>query len=211
MFPNDSTQAPLPGWTVTISRQMGSLGMEVARAAANILHYRTLRQELIKAAAKRAGTPEMALAFIDDLGLLDVCPSPESCQAFRQAISELMHEYAETGGVLIVGRAGQVILQDHPRVFHVRVIAPQTVRVERIARAQGISPESALAQMEASDRSRKTYLRRFYQVRWGEPSLYHLILNTAYFTAERAAVLIQAALLTIQPAALLAENRRSTT
>ena len=211
MSPSDLNQAPLPGWTVTISRQMGSLGMEVAQAAASLLHYRTVCQDLIQAAAKRAGTPEMALAFIDDLGLLDVCPSPESCQAFRQAISEFMHEYAEAGGVLIVGRAGQVILYDHPKVLHVRIIAPQTVRVERIARAQGISPESALAQMEASDRSRKTYLGRFYQVHWGEPSLYHLILNTARFTPERAAVLIQTALLTIQLAAELPENRRSTT
>lgn len=216
------SETPLPqpsGWTITISRQMGSLGMEVAQALADLLHYRKIRQELIQAAALRAGTPEMTLAFIDDLGLLDVCPAPETCLAFRTAIHELMHEYAARGGVVIVGRAGQVILKDHPHALHVRVIAPLEVRVERVARAQGIPAAAAAAQIETSDHQRKTYLRRFYEVRWSDPALYHLVLNTAYYTPEQAARLIQAALVNFQsldlqplkssPAASLPEHRRS--
>ena len=209
MSPSTSTQPNLHGWTVTISRQMGSQGMEVAQAAADTLHFRRIRQELIRAAAKRAGTPEMALAFIDDLGLLDVCPAPETCLAFRTAISELMHAYADSGGVVIVGRAGQVILRGHPRALHVRVISPLEVRIERVAAAQGIHATAARAQIEASDHSRKTYLRRFYQVHWSDPGLYHLVINTARYTPEQAARLIQAALLELQSAASLSENSRS--
>jgi cytidylate kinase len=221
MSPAETHLTKPSGWTITISRQMGSLGMEVAQALADLLHYRKIRQEMIKAAALRAGTPEMMLAFIDDLGLLDVCPSPESCLAFRTAIYELMHEYAAEGGVVIVGRAGQVILKDNPRALHVRVIAPLNVRIERVSRSQGIPAAAAQAQIEASDHHRKTYLRRFYQVRWSDPSLYHLVLNTAFYTPEQAARLIQAALvnfksLDVQPlkpssAASLPEHRRSIT
>lgn len=209
MSPSQSTQPGVPGWTVTISRQMGSLGMEVAQATAELLHYRTIRQELIKAAALRAGTPEMMLAFIDDLGLLDVCPSPESCLAFRIATYELMHEYAARGGVVIVGRAGQVILDDSPSTLHVRVIAPLNVRIERVAFAQAISASAAQAQIEASDHNRKNYLHRFYQVDWSDPSLYHLVINTAYVTPDQAARLIQAAILNFRPLDIQPDNSQT--
>jgi len=112
---------------------------------------------------------------------------------------------------VIVGRAGQVILKDHPRALHVRVIAPKNLRVERVAREQGINASAALAQIEASDRSRQTYLRRFYEVRWDNPSLYHLVLNTAYFTPEQAAHLVQAALLEFSRTATLPTASRSYT
>ena len=198
MSPKESNSSPSPGWTVTIARQLGSLGMEVAQATAELLHFRTIRQELIKAAALQAGAPEMMLAFIDDLGLLDVCPSDESCLAFRLAIYELMHEYAAVGRVVIVGRAGQIILKDQPRTLHVRVIAPTDVRIERVARGQRIPAAAAQAQIKASDHNRQTYLRRFYQVRWSDPSLYHLVINTAFISPDQAARLIQAAIFNFQ-------------
>jgi len=198
---------------------MGSLGMEVAQAAADLLRYRRIRQELIQAAALRAGTPEMVLAFIDDLGLLDVCPSPETCRAFRMAIHDLMHDYAAEGGMVIVGRAGQAILKDRLQTLHVRVIAPMDVRIERVSHLQGISPAAARAQIETSDHNRQTYLRRYYQINWNDPSLYHLVLNTAYLTPDQAARLIQAAVVNFrsldsQPmktksAESLSEHRRS--
>ena len=194
MSPSETHKPQPPGWTITISRQMGSLGMEVAQALADLLHYRKIRQELIVAAAQRAGTPEMLLAFIDDLGLLDVCPSPESCLAFRTAIYELMHEYAAEGGVVIVGRAGQAILKSHPDTLHVRVIAPAEVRATRIANMHDISLENALSQIEASDEYRRKYLKRFYKVRWDDPELYDLVLNTARISPGMAANLIREAM-----------------
>lgn len=209
MSPSETTQSPSPGWTVTISRQMGSLGTQVSQSTAKLLNYRLARQELIQAAALRAGAPEMMLAFIDDLGLLDVCPSPESCLAFRQAIAELMHEYARSGNVVIIGRAGQVILKNHPSTLHVRLISPLPIRVERVASAQAISAAAALAQIEASDRNRQSYLHRFYQVRWDDACLYHLVLNTAHFSPDQAARLIQAALLEMRRAASLPTPSRS--
>ena len=47
MSPSATNQNTQPGWTVTISRQMGSLGMEVAQATADLLGYHPIRQELI--------------------------------------------------------------------------------------------------------------------------------------------------------------------
>jgi cytidylate kinase len=180
---------------VTISRQLGSRGLGVARSLGNILGYRVTSRDLINQAAMRSGNPEIALAIIDELGLLGICPSPQARQAYRQAVQQVMEELLHEGRVIIVGRAGQVILHDHPQVLHVRIIAPQAERTKRIAAEQHISIENALAQVQASDRHRRNYLKRYYQVNWDDPNLYDLILNTAHLSVQAAAAIIQQALI----------------
>ena len=78
--------------TITVSRQLGSLGEEVAQAIATRLGYRLLCRDVINMAAMRAGAPEVALATIDDLGLLGLHPSKKDLSAYRKALSEVMHE-----------------------------------------------------------------------------------------------------------------------
>jgi cytidylate kinase len=179
---------------ITISRQLGSWGDEVAQAVAFRLDYRVLCRELINQAAFRAGAPEMALAAIDDLGLLGIRSSPKSRLAYKQAIQSVMEEVARQGDVVIIGRAGQVILCDIPDVLHVKVIAPASLRAERIASLQNVPIEAARAQIETSDRARRSYLRRYYHVRWDDPELYDLIVNTQRLTPDQAACLICQAL-----------------
>jgi cytidylate kinase len=179
---------------VTISRQLGSRGLDIARALGSSLGYRVAARDLINQAAMRSGNPEVALAVIDELGLLGICPPPQACQAYRQAVRQVMEELLQEGKVIIVGRAGQVILRDHPQVLHVRIIAPQSERTQRIASNQNISIENALAQVQASDRHRRNYLKRHYQVNWDDPNLYDLTVNTAQLSTRAAAAIIHQAL-----------------
>lgn len=176
--------------TITVSRQMGSNGYEASQLAADILGYRLVYRELINTAARRAGAPEMALAAIDELGLLNLCPDPAVCQAYRDAVDQVMHEIAGFGNAIIIGRAGQVILKDRPDVIHVRIIAPLPLRADRIANRHQISLECARSRIETSDRSHQRYLQRFYQVRWSDPELYDLTINTARLTPAAAAALV---------------------
>lgn len=176
--------------TITISRQFGSLGDEVAQAVAEKLHYRLVSRDLINQAAIRCGAPEMALAVIDDLGLLQMHPSFRARRAFLATIDKVVKEINEEGSVVIVGRAGQMILRNHPQVLHVKVIAPSKVRADRIASLLGIPLDAALAQISASDRSRRNYLKRYYRARWDDPELYDLIVNTARILPEQAADII---------------------
>ena len=155
---------------ITISRQLGSLGDEVGQAVAGRLNFGLVSREVINQAASRAHAPEVALATIDDLGLLDIRPSQKDRRAYQQAVKKVMQELAEAGKIVIIGRAGQVILKDHPNVLHVKVIAPAELRAERLALQQEISIESARAQIEASDNARRNYLRRYYRVRWDQLS-----------------------------------------
>jgi cytidylate kinase len=191
-----STNNPdiLKNGVVTISRQLGSRGLGIAHALGNSLGYRVAARDLINQAAMRSGNPEVALAVIDELGLLGICPSPQACQSYRQAVRQVMEELLQEGKVIIVGRAGQVILRNHPQVLHVRIIAPQAERTQRIASDQNISIENALAQVQASDRHRRNYLKRHYQVNWDDPNLYDLTINTSRLTIQAAAAVIHQAL-----------------
>jgi len=176
--------------TITISRQLGSQGSTLARLVGERLGYRVVWRDLINLAARRAGAPEVALATIDELGLLGLRPSAAAFQAYHQAVAQVLSEMADAGGVIIVGRAGQVILHDHPAVIHVRVIAPAEVRAQRLAARSGIPIEAARAQVEASDRARRDYLRRYYHAHWDDPTLYDLVINTARLPVPLAADLL---------------------
>jgi cytidylate kinase len=175
---------------ITISRQLGSLGCEVANAVATQLGYRLVWRELINEAALRAGAPDVALATIDELGLLGISPSPAGHRAYIDAVHMVMEELASAGKVVIVGRAGQMILRNRPNVLHVKVVAPIDIRVERIAQKQEITKDAARAQVEASDAHRRKYLKRFYRVDWSDSTLYDLTINTAKITSDTAADMI---------------------
>jgi cytidylate kinase len=175
---------------ITISRQMGTLGCQVADAVARCLNYRQVWREVINEAASRAAAPEVALATIDELDLLGLRPSVKERKAYHEAVREIMVELAEEGNVVIVGRAGQAILRGVEGVLHVRLYAEIDLRVQRTAEKHGISLEAARKQVETSDQARTRYLRRYYNVRWDDPDLYDLMVNTATLGPELAAQVI---------------------
>jgi cytidylate kinase len=175
---------------ITISRQWGSLGNVIANAVADRLGYRVVMRQLINQAALRAGAPEVALAVIDELHLLGMAPTDEEYRAYIQAMHLVMEELAGQGKVVIVGRGGQVALRDRPGTLHVRVIAPFDLRVQRLAERHHISPAAARAQARASDRERRSYLKRFYNVDVNDPGLYDLVISTAHLSPATACDLI---------------------
>ena len=175
---------------ITISRQLGSLGTTLGRQIAARLGYRLVHRELINQAAQLAGAPELALATIDELGLLGIEPEPDQQQAYLLAVQNVIKDTASQGDVIIVGRAGQVILQNRPRALHLRVIAPLEIRVQRVVAAHGISTQAAKAQIERSDRYRAAYLKRFYAIQWDDPCYYHLVINTGFLSLEDSAQVV---------------------
>jgi cytidylate kinase len=179
---------------ITISRQLGSLGSEIAKEVSLRSGFRLVWRDLINQAAMRAGAPEVALATIDDLGLLGITPSAAVQRAYICAVQTVMEELAREGKVVIVGRAGQMILRGYPNVLHVKIIAPVEVRIARTAKKQGIMFDAARAQVEASDASRRKYLKRYYGVNWEDMNLYDLTINTVRLNVQAASELICACL-----------------
>jgi cytidylate kinase len=175
---------------ITISRELGSHGDDVARAVAERLGLRLIGRELINRAARAAGAPEVALAEIDELGLLGVRPRRNVLRLYREKAIEVIRELAAGDDILLVGRGGQSALAGRPGVLHVRIIAPTEARVRQVAENAGINLDTAAARVAASDRSRADFLRRCYGVPVDDPALYDLVLNLAHLGPDAAVEII---------------------
>lgn len=175
---------------ITISRQLGSLGGEVGQIVAAKLGYKIISRELINQAAKLAGMPELALAVIDELGLLGMAPTGEQRIAYTAAVAQVMNEIYLTGNAVIVGRGGQVALRGKPGVLHVRLIAPVDIRAGRVSSDKKIPLHAAIEQIKASDKNRSTFLKSYYNTQLDDLELYDLILNTGRISPQESAELI---------------------
>jgi cytidylate kinase len=171
---------------ITLSRELGSRGDDIALAVAERLGLRLIGRELINRAARQTGAPEIALAEIDELGLLGVKPNPAAMRLYCQRVAEVIRELALEGDVLLVGRGGQVVLRQQPDVLHVRIIAPKPARVQLVMQRCRVPAEVAAARVDATDRARAGYLRRHHGVRWDDPGLYDIVVNMARLSPELA-------------------------
>jgi cytidylate kinase len=179
---------------ITISRQMGSLGDELALEVAQRLGWRRVCRDLINRAAVEAGVPQVALAELDELGFFGLRPRPADWRAYQRQVERIIAGLADQGNVVIVGRGGQMVLRGRPDVLHVRVIASLEARVARLQQERNISEEAAEASLEASRKVRARYIRRSYDVDLDDPALYHLVINTGLLRLPQAASLVVQAL-----------------
>lgn len=175
---------------ITISRQMGSQGNEIAWQVAQKLGWRPVNRQLINQSALAARVPQVALAEIDELGLFGLRPSAKEWRAYQSQVEQFIHNLADEGGVVIVGRGGQVVLRDRPDVLHVRVIAPFEARVSWLQQKEKISVEAAQARLKESLKVRTQYLQRSYGVQVDDPTLYHLVINTGLVNVSQATDLV---------------------
>jgi len=175
---------------ITLSREMGSRGDDIARLVAERLGLQLVGRDLINRAAKGAGAPEVALAEIDELGLLGVKPSAAALRLYRDQVTTVIHDLAAEGGVLLVGRGGQVILANQAGALHVRVIAPIEMRLALVQERCRVSMEVAAARIETSDSTRAAFLKRLFGVRGDEPRLYDLVINMARMDVTAAIDLV---------------------
>ena len=165
----------------TISRQYGSGGSKLAIKLAELSGYELIWREIINHAAIQIGSPDMALAVIDELGLLDISPDDETWSKYREAIRQVVITKAEKGKVVIVGRASQIILKDFPNCLHIKVIASLDTRIKNVHETKKVNLNAAKAQIMESDKNRRDFIKKIYQLDWNEPSLYDLTINTDHF------------------------------
>ncbi|MCC6630280.1 MAG: cytidylate kinase family protein [Chloroflexi bacterium] len=203
---------------VTIARQMGSGGDELARDVARELGVPYYDKEVIQLAATRLGiTPEMAATEMQNrsltnrlVSMLSLHPPADgepagdeedaslgvrgiTSSAYRDMLEVIMRELASTGSAVIVGRGSQVVLRDVPHAVHVFVTAPQANRLERVMRMRAVTHTEAERLIEASDQARASYLSTEYGAAWQSPELYGLVVNTGRCTTTMAVAAIVAA------------------
>lgn len=146
---------------ITISRQFGSGGDEIAELICKDTGYQLFDKLVLVKAAQEAGLADQEIVdysedeykvgnFIDRLfgrsqKTVQVRTWKEGLEGTRQVeLLELDEQHALTlvqkaierayqvGNIVIVGRGGQVVLKDKPDVLHVRIEAPLEERMQRV-------------------------------------------------------------------------------
>jgi cytidylate kinase len=197
---------------ITISRQYGAGGSEVAARVASRLGWRVVDNELVERVAARAGlTPEdvaqreeRVSTFIERLARTVVAATPElvvppEAGGTAPSLSEadlvrlterVVEEAAAEGRVVLVGRAAPAVLARERDAIHVKVVAPRDWRVSAVAKRLGVAGEEAARLTDETDKNRARYHRQHYQRDWSDPANYHLVLNTAALGLDGAAEVV---------------------
>jgi len=87
-------------------------------------------------------------------------------------------QIASTGNCVIVGRGSQHFLENRPGALRVFLYAPTEDKVRRVV-ARGKGEAEGRELVEAVDRDRADFIRRYFHVEWPTRSLYHIMLNTS--------------------------------
>jgi cytidylate kinase len=105
---------------------------------------------------------------------------------------------AEGGGV-VLGRAGAVVLADHPAALHVRLDASREARLRRVMAHEHMPEGEAAALLDETDRAWESYVRHFYKTDPRDPRLYHLMIDSTAISLETCSDLIVTAAMAAPP------------
>jgi cytidylate kinase len=181
------------GPIITISREPGAGGSEIARRLAKALDFDLIGGQIIQHIADSA---KMSRRVIESLDEREV--------TFRETLlsslfgenrpwpGEYLHHLTRVigtigifGNVIIVGRGANFILP-RERVFRVRIIAPVDFRIKYLMEDRGYTRAEAEQFLVKKENNRKAFGRKYFNADITDPAHYDMILNTEKITITAA-------------------------
>jgi cytidylate kinase len=182
---------------LTIEREYGSGGGEIAQLLANQLGWKLWDQLLTEEIARLAECPKAVVEVREEredplyyrlfksflrgsyegslnahkLKLVDT----ECILKFTQ---QVVLEAAKTGNSVIVGRGAQHFLRNREDTLRVFLYAPQEEKVRRLLE-NGKSEKDAQELVDTVDRDRRDFIQKYFHVEWPDRTAYHSMINTA--------------------------------
>ena len=182
---------------VTIEREFGCGGSEVAAKLAELLGWKLWDHELTQEIARLTNsTPQVveqrewkndpavyrvfksflrgafegALPPTDRLELLDA-------RGIATVSQQVVNHALAGGPCVIVGRGSQYFLRNRKDVFRAFLYASRTSKIHRLITA-GIPQEKAIMDVDTIDRDRAAFVKRYLKLHWPEHHLYDAMFNT---------------------------------
>jgi cytidylate kinase len=171
---------------ITITREYGAGGAELARELAHALSWELLDRELLHQAAQIQHVPDAELERLDEqaIAMADRFRLHTPHQKYLEGLRQAAQQAANRGRVILVGRGARHLLGERPDCLHVRLVAPRAWRAARMARLESCSPEVALARCHEMDRTRRQFARYFFGDIAAQPAQYDLVVNTGRVPLE---------------------------
>jgi cytidylate kinase len=183
--------------TVTIEREYGSGGGEIAQLVSNHLGWKLWDQLLTEEIARLAECPKAVVQLREErtdplyyrlfksflrgsyegslnaykLNLVD-------SESILKITERVVQRAAKKGNSIIVGRGSQQFLRDRHDTLRVFLYAPREDKVRRLM-ARGKSQKYAEQLVDTVDRERIDFLRKYFRVEWPDRAVYHTMINTA--------------------------------
>ncbi len=185
------------GLTVAVSRESGSRGGAIARAAAELLGWQVFTQDQLDYLLQDetaigqllADVPAGAREWADDQ--LARLRSSGRLKADDAAVetARLLLTVAARGEAVVVGRGAGFLLPTET-TLHVRVVAPAEERVRYYGQRHLLSPEQAAGEVAARDGRRAKFLADTFLRDPADPTGYDLVLNSGRLGVDSAARLV---------------------
>jgi cytidylate kinase len=182
---------------VTIEREYGCGGGEIAQQVAAQLGWKLWDQLLTEEIARLANCPKAVVADREErsdplyyrlfksflrgsfegslnahkLNLVD-------SESISQITRRVVEHVAKSGNSVIVGRGSQHFLRDREDTLRVFLYAPREDKVRRLL-ARGKSDKEAQQLVDTVDRERVDFIQRYFHVEWPDRGIYHAMINTA--------------------------------
>lgn len=169
---------------ITVSRQLGSFGDEMAERVANLLDYEYVNKEKIGEALSLQGLSASQMEKFDERKPSIWDSFSDQRRKFLHAIRAALYDFAGKDNSVIVGRGGQVLLKDLPGTLHVRVMAPYETRLKRIAEREYNDYKKGEQILRSNDRESSGYIKSFFGADWDDQSLYGLVINTKAISVD---------------------------
>lgn len=183
---------------VSIGREYGSAGHEIAEKVAKDLELPLYDRKLLDHLAEEKGMDVAELEKYDEKkrNLLFSRSVNGYSNSIADAIAgmqfEFIKEKAQSGeSFVVVGRCSDVVLRGYEAAITVFVLGDKETKVEHVMKKYNLGKDEALSKMNRHDRKRKAYHNSHSKIAWGDSRGYDLCINSSKLGIDKAARLIE--------------------
>ena len=182
-------------FVITIGRQLGSGGKEIAEMLARELGVKLYDKTLLQEASRESGIDATVFEMADEResdsifgslfsihgSISEYMPGGSYLDSNKlfEIQSETIRNIAENESCIIVGRCAEYVLRDHPSMISIFVTADYADRVARIMQGERLGQEAAVEFIEKGDKKRRSYHDYYATTNWGEARCYDICVNSS--------------------------------
>jgi cytidylate kinase len=180
---------------VTISRQLGSHGFEIATGLADSMQFKLIDKQQLENRFSAFGLSGSTLERLDEKkpGFWDSFSRDKD--KYEHLLRTAILEYALEGNCVILGRGAHRILNDMPCVVRVRLVAAMDERLQRTMERYNCDEAHARRIIAQSDSDRAGFHKFFFDANWAADDSYDLVINTGTLSYDSAIDIIRQAAL----------------